>query len=212
MKKTILASCLAMFMVTAAMAQPISDRAVVPVAITLNEILRLHVTNGGNVEFVFNTINDYKTGVANTAFYDTDVVIAASENWRLDFGAEDATMTGTDNPLNTLLINNVGFIVGWTGTNTCCAAGSEVVMGAVHLNASATANGLALFPVTLLTWGGVAASTNGGDILENAFTINWEAGTAVVGGTTAMNPTNMLIQSPEPDRYVVNVLLDLQDF
>lgn len=211
MKKAIYASCLCMIISVAGMAQPVSDRAVIPVAITLNQILRLHVTDGGNIEFVFNTIDDYKTGISNSAFYDTDVVIAASANWSLDFGAEAATMTGTDDPTNTLLINNVGFIVGWTGTNTCCAAGSEVVMGATYANANATANGLALFPATLLTWGAVAATTNGGDILENAFTLNWEAGTAVAGGTTAMNATTLLVQSPDPDRYVVNVLLDLQD-
>jgi hypothetical protein len=211
MKKSIYASCLCMLMATAAMAQPVSDRAVIPVAITLNQILRLHVTDGGNIEFVFNTIDDYKNGISNSTFYTTNVVLAASANWRIDFGAEDATMTGTDDPTNTLLINNVGFLIDWNGTNTCCAAGSEVVTGAPHLNSTATANGLALFPQILLTWGAVAASTNAGDILENNFEIEWQAGTAAAGGTTAMNATNLLVQSPDPDRYVVNVLLDLQD-
>ncbi len=219
MKKSIYSSLVALIITSAAIAQPVSDRAVIPVAITLNQILRIHVINGGNIEFVFNTLDEYKLGIPNSAFYDTDVTIAASGNWAVDFGAEEATMEGTDNPAaNTLNINNVGFTVGWTGTNTFGAgpvpSANEVCTGIPYTNSNATNNGLALWAgaaTTLLTWGTTAATTNGGDITENAFTINWVAGTQTAGGTTTMNATSLLVQSPAPDRYVVNVLLELRD-
>ena len=72
MKKSILASAIALVITGSAFAQPVSDRAVVPIGVTLVQILRIHVTNGGNIEFVFNDINDYKNGIANGGFYDTD--------------------------------------------------------------------------------------------------------------------------------------------
>ena len=215
MKKTIITSAIALIITGSAFAQPVSDRAVVPVAITLNQILRLHVTNGGNIEFVFNTINDYKAGITNTAFYDTDFVVAASGNWALDMAAEDAVnMTGTDNPLNTLNINNVGFTSTWTGTNTCCTALTQV--SGVTGNYDTATSGGAACGLKVFTGGaadllyqdaGIAAGS-GGDVLQNAFTLNWECGT-LAAGTTAMNATSWLAQSASPDRYVTNVFLDL---
>jgi hypothetical protein len=44
--------------------QAVKDRNVIPVAVNLNQVLRMTVTNGGNIEFVFNTINDYKNGLS----------------------------------------------------------------------------------------------------------------------------------------------------
>ena len=122
MKKTILSSAIALIISGAAIAQPVSDRAVVPLGVTFQQILRIHVTDGGNIEFVFNDINDYKLGIPNSAFYTTNVVIAASTHWQLHFGAEDATFVGTDNPANTLLaLDNMGFTISWaTANNTCC--------------------------------------------------------------------------------------------
>lgn len=217
MKKTILASCLGMIMAASAIAQPVSDRAVIPLGVTLQQILRIHVVNGGNVEFVFNDIDDYTNGIANgaTGFYDSDVVVASSTDWQLHFGAEDATLIGTDDPTNTLALNNVGFTVTWTGTNSCCAAGNQVssIPGVYDNSATGTANGLVQFTglatdLLLVDGGNVLGS--GGDIIQNQFTINWEVGTIIGGGTTPMNATTILAQSPPADRYVTNVFLDLE--
>lgn len=220
MKKTIFASAIALIIAGSAIAQPVSDRAVIPIGVTLQQILRIHVINGGNVEFVFNTITDYTTGIANgaTGFYDSDVIIASSTDWRLNMGAEDApNMLGTDNPANILNINNVGFTAAWTGTNSCCAAGSQVVTGATYLNCATgtglIANGLAGFVVgaggsVLFTDGGNVLGS-GGTVLANAFTLNWEVGTFVAGGSTPMNTVSILAQSPVADRYTTNVFLDL---
>jgi len=215
MKKTILASAIALIIAGSAIAQPVSDRAVIPIGVTLQQILRIHVTNGGNIEFVFNDINDYKNGIVNSAFYDSDVQVASSTDWELHFGAEDATLIGTDDPTNTLALNNIGFTIGWTGGNSCCAAGNQLssILGVYDNSATGTANGLLVFTggaADLLLVDGANVLGSGGDVTDNAFTINWECGTQVAGGTQAMNATSLLAQSPTPDRYVTNVFLDLE--
>src|SRR5256885_13597700 len=99
MKKSIITSAIALIITGAAFAQPVSDRAVVPVAVTLNQILRLHVTNGRSEERRVGKecrsqsgTNHYKE--RNNA---TDFVVASSTDWNLVFGAEDATLLETDN-------------------------------------------------------------------------------------------------------------------
>jgi hypothetical protein len=217
MKKTLIAVCLGICFAGSVMAQPVSDRAVIPLGVTLQQILRVHVTNGGNIEFVFNDINDYKNGIANSAFYDTDVVLASSTNWEMHFGAEDATLIGTDDPTRTLALNNVGFTITWTGNNTCCAAGNQVssITGNYDNSSTGTANGLlqytGLAGDVLFTDGGNVGGS-GGDITDNAFTINWECGTQIAGGTTPMNNgagSSILAQSPAADRYVTNIFIDI---
>lgn len=234
MKKMIFAVCSGILLATAAVAQPVSDRAVIPLGVTLVQILRLHVINGGNIEFVFNDIGDFKGGIppgpahpvspglgnmgaalAGTRgfsplrdFYATVVEIASSTSWDLTVGAEDATMIGTDDPANiAMALNNVGFTTGFTGLNSCCGALTQVNMGAGYLTANATPNALALYVTfgtpLLFTLG---AGANGGDINDNTFTINWEAGTQQ--GT--MNAASILNQSLPADRYVTNVFLELR--
>ncbi len=216
MKKTILASAVALIIAGSAFAQPVSDRAVIPIGVTLQQILRIHVINGGNIEFVFNDIDDYVTGISNggTGFYDSQVVIASSTDWDLHFGAEDATLLGTDNPLNTLAITNIGFTAVWTGTNTCCTAVTQVSGITGNYDTATTggaACGLKVFTgaaTDLLYQDAGIAAGSGGDVLDNAFTINWECGT-LAAGTTPMAATTLLAQSPDPDRYVTNVFIDL---
>ena len=48
-------------------AQAVQDNAVIPVSVTINSILRLNVTSGGNIQFVFNTMAQYNAGIAGTA-------------------------------------------------------------------------------------------------------------------------------------------------
>ena len=196
-------------------AQPVSDRAVIPVAITLNQVLRLNITNGGNIEFVFNQIGQYTSGInaggtgSNAPFYTTEFDIASSTRWELDLGAEDpipcGCLQGTDNPANQLALDNVGlqlFVV----------VGASHTIGVELLDASgafATTIGLPAYPPALPIIGAGSVS-NAGDETDNNFTIVWRAGTAEPG----MNPLTLINQvpTPEPDRYVVNVLLDLEKF
>ena len=184
----------------AANAQPVSDRAVVPVAVTLNQILRLNVTNGGNIEFVFNRIDQYENGIANSAMYDTDIDVSSSTRWELAIGAEDATFIGTDDPTNILFtLDNVGYQIISNGAH---AFGTELTDPA---NANAGVVALTAFSTTVIGSASALAGGNSGDRDDNNFTINWECGTT--NGT--MNATALIDQDLAPDRYVTNVLMDL---
>ena len=221
MKKSIIITCFGtLLMAGSAFAQPVHDRAVIPVAVTLEQILRIKVIDGGNVEFVFNDINDYKNGMgtlaggAATAFYQSTLVIASSTNWQLDCGAEDATMIGTDDPANlAMALNNIGLVTTWTGGNTF-GAGNQVIAGAGYANAG-TANADALIqyagPGTALLFDN--GTGNGGDVNDNSFTIDWQVGinanSAGAANVGTMNGTSILSQSLPADRYVTNVLFDL---
>jgi hypothetical protein len=178
----------------------------------LQQILRIHVTNGGNIEFVFNSINDYKFGIANSSFYNSDFVIASSTDWTLHMGAEDATFLGTDNTANTLPLNFAQFQLGISGLYTI--ATTNIAMGAKYNNANGIANGLAAYTGVAATDGLLTKGvlTNAGDILDNIYQIRWQCAVMpVVGaGTTACSAVSMLTQSPNPDRYVTEVFLELE--
>lgn len=216
MKKTILTSAIALILSFSAFAQPVSDRAVVPVAVTLNQILRIHVINGGNIEFVFNNMNDYKNGIANTGaggVYSTDVVVASSTNWEMNFGA-DVLFTATDDATlaaGLLALNNIGFMVANTGANTMLAVvgGNSII----NNNALTVFNGLGLYGAVASQSPMISPSTlnNAGDINDNAFSILWQCGiTPAVGvGTNPVNGTSILSQNVPADRYTTNVFLDI---
>jgi len=144
-----------LFFGLAAFSQAVKDRNVIPVAVNLNQVLRMTITNGGNIEFVFNTIDDYKNGlsaevvapvaaavgppvvIANTvqanpatsmSFYKTDFTIASSSRWELTYGAEEATFIGTDDPTNVAFkLDNVGFTITNGGGNAFNVAGDLTV-------------------------------------------------------------------------------------
>lgn len=184
----------------------IDDRAVIPVAITLNSILRLNVTSGGNIEFNFNTLNDYENGIAANAAYQTKFNVASSVNWNVLMYAEDANLVGTDiisvggaDPVNAniMSINNIGYHIS-----------SEGSLGDSY---SFTSNDPAA-PVALTALDntiavGFDATPNAGDINKNSFTIHWRCGTNEGGG---MNTESILTQGIAADRYATNVFLILQ--
>lgn len=195
-------------------AQAVKDRNIIPVAVNLNQVLRMNITNGGNIEFVFNTIADYKSGIGAgaDAIYLTSFEVASSTRWALDFGAETPNLIGNDNPLHLLPIDNVGLKLNNLGTHLF--AGPLVVatgtapgelFSASTTNATATI-ALPSYPTTLIT-DNQNAKASAGDAVDNKFSINWRCGTKE--GT--MNGTAIIDQqpSPAPDRYVVNVLFDL---
>ena len=62
MKKLIF-SFFAFGIISTGISQAVSDRTTVPLAVNLNQVLRLNILNGGNIEFTFFTIAQYKTGI-----------------------------------------------------------------------------------------------------------------------------------------------------
>ena len=192
--------------------QAVSDRNTVPVAVNLNRVLRMSVNTGGNIEFTFNTIDDYKNGLSGDAatstsanpatsnpMYLTTFTVAASTKWTLQYGAEEGTFIGVDNPASTLALNNVGFNLATTGTH---AFGTELV-SAPTTGGTVIAD-LDVYPTALIA-DGTNAAANAGDATDNAFTMTWRVGTA----EGDMNAIKLIEQSVTPDRYVTNVLFNL---
>lgn len=173
-------------------AQPVVDNAIIPVAVNLNSILRLNVTSGGNIEFTVSTIDQYNNGIATGPRYQTDFTVASSVDFDVNLYAEDATLIGTDNVANTMTLDNIGYIVVGTGG------------GADGTNWNLPA---AVVPLTNAAVGVVQSIANNGagDIVQNAFQIQWEMGTS----TGTMNANSLLQQSIAPDRYSTNVFLVL---
>jgi hypothetical protein len=168
--------------------QAVTDNATIPVSINLNAILRLNVTSGGNIEFSFNTIDDYTSGISPSARYETKFTVASSSDFDVSLLAEDANFIGVDDATHTLALNYVAHTVTATGSGSA----NSTVTGRTDLTNSA---------VTIVQ--PAAAAHNGGNIAANAFTIAWECATSNTGGGT------LLGTSPDPDRYTTNVFLIL---
>jgi hypothetical protein len=213
--------------------QAVKDRQVIPVAVNLNQVLRLTITNGGNIEFVFNSIDDYRYGLsgdpasgaanpnASNPFYVTDFTVASSARWELNFGSEEATFIGTDNPANLLELANVGYSLASLGVHDFEAPanpqGSNInaeLWSLPTVNGTEVA-GLTAYPTLLIDDnGGLNGDANAGDGDDNSFQIVWRCGTGATeasAGTPPMVATSILNQdpSPAPDRYVTNVLFEL---
>jgi len=211
--------------------QAVKDRQVIPVAVNLNQVLRMTITNGGNIEFVFNSIDDYRDGLSGDAatsganpvtaegFYQTDFTVASSSRWKLSYGSEQATFIGTDNPGNTLALNNVGFEIAniltghtWEGAGNAKGTTAGTSLFSVPTNNANEVAGLEVYPADLIEDNDDPIA-NSGDATENSFTLIWRCGTVEIGATVGetMAATSILNQdpSPNPDRYVTNVLFEL---
>lgn len=233
MKKLIL-SLFAFGIISTGISQAVSDRTTVPLAVNLNQVLRLNILNGGNIEFTFNTIAQYKNGInsstapalqnAATAlggtgaggFYMTQFTVASSNNWEIHMGAEDADLIGTDDPANTMALNNVGYSLTSDGVHTIfnsaggiAAAANEVLISTPTTDGSAI-TALTQFPgaTALIDFNpaGPANEGNAGDIADNTFSIFWRVGTQ----ETDMSAVALIEQNLANDRYVTNILFDLQ--
>lgn len=88
MKKVIIGVLSLIFAGQVALAQPVSDNAVIPMGITLSSVLRLNVVSGGNIEFVFNSIADFQEGLYGD-MYRTNFTVASSTDWSLSAYASD---------------------------------------------------------------------------------------------------------------------------
>ncbi len=100
MKKLFLIIVLAVLGITAK-AQAVSDMAVIPIGVTLNSIARLTVTSGGNIEFVVNTMDQYKEGVQGSEATTTTFSVACSQKFAVTLQADNAIMTPTTTTIST---------------------------------------------------------------------------------------------------------------
>jgi len=203
-----------MFSGVSSKAQAVRVRNVIPVAVNLNQVLRMSIYDGGNIEFVFNTIDDYRNGLSGSAaaandaasigFYQSSFTISSSTEWDLVYGAENTDFIGVDDGTtpNTLALNNVGLQIVENGVHTF--ATDEIISGPTT-DGTVVAD-LDQYPQELLGWDN-AGDSNAGDEADNDFTIQWRCGTA----EGDMNGVSLLEQTGiDPDRYVVNVLFELK--
>jgi hypothetical protein len=189
MRKLLLGAAM-LLMAQISFGQAVTDNAVIPVSITLNSILRLSVTSGGNIQFVVNTIDQYENGIPNASQYTTTFQVASSRNFEVTLGAEDQTFVGLETGSTSLALDNVGYTMGGTGTGTVPGSLQALV---------ALVDGLGASTATTIVDGDAGAAA------DNIYEIQWELGTMETG----MNPTSLLEQSLDADIYITNVFLNV---
>jgi len=203
MKKVLIGFLSLIFAGQVAVAQPISDNAVIPMAITVNSILRLNVVRGGNIEFVFNTLDEYANGLSGTR-YSTDVTIASSGNWELEMLASTTEFFDMDGGVGTGIdLDYVCFNLTDNGTNAIGIGlateyfpnGGATAAVTVYSDLTNTAPAQNILD---------AGTGNAGGASENAFTINWECGTVNGGNATSISTAGVT-----SGRYSTNILLTL---
>jgi len=186
--------------------QAVNDRAVVPVSVTLNSILRLNVESGGNVEFNFNTLEQYENGINGLGSpdqYSTQISVASSVNWELQMGAEDGNLISTDDTSSTGGTMDLGYIL-YQITYTGSGAGGDY--GITSSTGESGPQALHQFGsgTPVITNNG----TNAGDVNKNAFRVDWACGvpTSVEGESTG----NLMGSALTGGRYSTNVFFVLQ--
>jgi hypothetical protein len=162
--KKLLFSAFALALSFMAYAQPVSDNATIPVSVTVNSILRLNITSGGNIEFVFNTLDQMSGGIDGSTRTTTTFTVASSRNFNVTLEPEGA-LVGTDG--GTLALNNIGIAI--TGTTGTAAPGSNTALAATQ---------------TIVTTG------LPGDAQANIYTIEWSCANGGTGMTTGVYNIN----------------------
>ena len=184
---------------------PVTWAAAIPIEFTVEEILRVNVTSGGNIEFIFTNMNQYNNGISNSGFYNTTIQIASSSNWQLNFGADGGFLFGTDDPTNQMLLDNVGYMITTPGAPTNPISSGPPANGTQLMNSADVApEGLVPFPFILMNPVGTG---NPGDVTDNNFTFNWECGTQA--GTMNGNSLLKQVLPLKSDRYITTVLLEI---
>jgi len=183
-----------------------TEQAFVPIILDVSQILRMNIASGGTIEFAFNSIEDYRSGisgaVAGNNFYITQFNISSSTPWILNYGSEINILQGVDNPINTLPANIIGFELQTTGNYTL---GAEI--NSFITNNGADIIGLDLFPTVLMEPAAGPLPRNAGNINDNSFLLVWRCGTSE--GTMLASNLLELNTSPASDRYITNVFFEL---
>ncbi len=186
MRKLSISILAVIFSLGAAFSQPVTDLGIVPIGVTLNSILRLNVTSGGNIEYVVNTIAQYTAGIGPNAAYQTQFTVSSSVDFDVAFYADDTDLRGVDNG-GTIALDNLGYIVtGGSDAANLPGAGARVAFDDDPTYEIVN-----------------AVNANAGSPATNTFVIAWELGTIPSGDGT------LLAQSITSDRYVINAIIDL---
>ncbi|MFC2137518.1 hypothetical protein ACFLTE_05020 [Bacteroidota bacterium] len=182
MKKIALILCGA-FIYLASYGQAVNDKAVIPVSVNLNQILRLNIVSGGNIEFTFNTITDYTGGLTGTQ-YQTTFNVTSSVIYDVNFYSESANMQGNDDAANTIASGFVALSVTDNAGGATVDATWQLLDDIVGIGNQAT----------LIDASPAGAAT----AAANQWVVSWECATANTDGSLLGQPA---------DRYSVNTFI-----
>lgn len=186
-------------------AQAVDDREVVPLSVTLNSILRLNIESGGNIEFNFNTLQQYENGI-NYPFtdeqYSTQLTVASSVNYDLEMGAEDSRLVSTDtvNATGGMDLAHILYRVTLSSSSSF-TDGTELDLysSARPLNQI----GSGIVNEIIQNNGG-----NAGGVTDNSFRIDWACG--VPTGTIGTSAGALMGSNMTGGRYSTNVFFILK--
>lgn len=175
--------------------QAVNESAIIPVSVTLNAVSRLNIESGGNIKFVFTSIEDYNTGFTGDGneLYKTTVSIASSKKFGVGMYSETANFLPTDDPANaTLAISQLEYRLEWTGSaaNTPAAADYH-----------ATWQQMSNSDATRIINDDAGLAGNG---QANRFDIWWRIGTVDNALNTFLDQGDIA-----PDHYVANIFIEL---
>jgi len=183
MKKLLLGFLSLILAGTVSFAQPVSDMAVIPMGITIQSVMRLAITKGGNIEFVFKSATDVSNGLpsggAYSTEYETTGIINASQNWDLDMTVDESSFIADNGGAN-LDLGVVSFDVTTSASNTDVLSDTQLAQNLTPLENDGNGNNL------------------GNNI---TFAIQWACG---VSGLASAS-----VAGSEAGRYSANVILTL---
>lgn len=186
MKKLVLGAAM-LLLAQVGFGQAVNESAIIPVSVTLNAVSRLNVESGGNIKFVFTSINDYNTGFTgeDVALYRTTVSVASSRDFSVNMYAESDEFQPTDDSANTLSIESLDYRLEWRG------GPAPGTIQSAYTQMSDT-------PFAIIS-GGLA-----GDGEANRFDIYWRLGTPANQGGTLLDRGDIAA-----DHYVANIFIEL---
>lgn len=195
MRKLVLGAAMLLF-AQMGFGQAVNESAIIPVSVTLNAVSRLTIESGGNIKFVFNSINDYNTGFDGSAeaLYRTTVSVSASRNFSINMYSEAANFLPTDNAANTLLIGNLEYQLDWTGA--LANTPTDYTVAWAQMTA---VDEYIIDDITTPGNGGIAGSGT-----DNRFDIQWRIGTVANTLGTFLSQGNIAA-----DHYVANIFIEL---
>jgi hypothetical protein len=194
MKKLTLSLIAVILALTTSLAQPVSDMGIIPVGITLNSILRLNITGGGNLEYSVNTMTQYTNGILPAPAYVTTFTVASSVHFSVDLYSDAANFTGVSGGGNVMPVGNLGYILTETGSGI--PATNWIILATIQAVTNA--------PVRIINGAGLPSA---GDITQNSFVLSWELATVNLRAVSTLS--SLLTQNLASDRYVANVVLEL---
>jgi hypothetical protein len=144
--------------------QAVSDQAVIPVSVTLNSILRLTVTAGGNIQFVVNTMDQYLNGIDIASDqYKTKYKVSSSNDYNVTIAADYDGLLGVETGTTMALS-----FIEYTPTGGTTAGAGGALTTTAELTATDPAGTVDTYEIAWQLTGGLLAM----DYPADVYTVN----------------------------------------